>query len=816
MKKRIVMRLLAGCLSAAMLTPSAVWAAEASPVVKAGTEPTAAVTEIEPEAEAKPETEAKPESDSLAVSEENKQPETDVLAGSGDEGQTQTANTKPEASLGESRTKTAQGWVKKDERWTYFYSDGTSPKEKFETIDQEKYYFDKDGWMVTGWQKIEDKWYYFDTSGKMLTGWQWVNGSCYFMDESGVMAADTWVGEYYVDPSGAWIPGKTKQNTNAGWVKSGNRWWYRHGDGSYTTSNWELIGGKWYYFDGSGWMMTGWQQIGGAWYYLEGSGAMLTGWQRLGGNWYYLNASGRMATGWQQIGGAWYYLNGSGAMLTGWQKIGGAWYYLNGSGAMMTGWQQIGGVWYYLNGSGAMLTGWQKIGGAWYYLNGSGAMLTGWQWIGGKCYFLKASGAMAANEWIDGFYVDGSGAWIPGKQPEVQAGWIQSGSRWWYRHNDGSYTTSNWETINGKKYYFDAAGWMQTGWLSLGGKWYYLNASGAMVTGWQEIGGKSYYLHESGEMAADTWIGDKYVDGSGAWVEGKKPTDAGWKQEGGRWYYVNPDGSRAKSTWKTIDGVEYYFDADGWMVTGWQKVGSSWYYLKSDGSKAYDYWVGTTGVGGYYVSKYGTMVAGQTYSYGNYIYTFDANGLCTGKEDRYVKVQDKNGRTYKVEKQFQTDPQVGVDVTEDEFLAAAVYAEAGNQKMPGMTGVALVMLNRMNTYRESASPYPSQANIMIYQAGQFEVARNGALTRYLKNINSSILNDAKEAVKRARAILDAYNNNGTPRTVEGLTMPEGKTDFNYMGFMTPKAFENAGLDWEKTDAFTHMNTTFYTTWIKKK
>ena len=96
------------------------------------------------------------------------------------------------------------------------------------------------------------------------------------------------------------------------------------------------------------------------------------------------------------------------------------------------------------------------------------------------------------------------------------------------------------------------------------------------------------------------------------------------------------------------------------------------------------------------------MVADSTYSVGDTIYTFDSNGLCTGKEERYVRVKDKNGRTYKVEKQFQTDPQVGVDVTEDEFLAAAVYAEAGNQGMPGMTGVALVMLNRMNTTREAA------------------------------------------------------------------------------------------------------------------
>lgn len=63
--------------------------------------------------------------------------------------------------------------------------------------------------------------------------------------------------------------------------------------------------------------------------------------------------------------------------------------------------------------------------------------------------------------------------------------------------------------------------------------------------------------------------------------------------------------------------------------------------------------------------------------------------------------------------------------------------------------------------------------------------------------------------------MDAYINSGIERTVEGLTMPEGKTDFNYLGFMTPEAFEKAGLDPVKTEAFTYKNITFFTKWIKK-
>lgn len=328
--------------------------------------------------------------------------------------------------------------------------------------------------------------------------------------------------------------------------------------------------------------------------------------------------------------------------------------------------------------------------------------------------------------------------------------WIRNGNRWWYRHADGSYTTNGWEVINGAWYYFDGAGWMVTGWLKRPSGWYYLTGSGAMATGWIQLGSTWYYL---------------------------KPT--------------------AKNSAEKV------------------------------GEKAYNYWVGTAGIGGYYIDKYGRMIAGKDYSLGSYVYTFDANGLCTNRENRYLQVTDANGRKYNVEKKtYLSDPQVGVDVTEDEFLAAAVYAESANQGLTGMTGVAMVMLNRMRTNKTSLAPYPSEAKNMIYQATQFEVARDGALTKSLNLIVSgkggTAMENAKKAVANARAICDAYDNNKTDDLsdeVQGilkeLKIPEGYTMLEYLGFMTPKAFENANLDPEKTHAFTYKNTTFYSTWIKK-
>ena len=65
----------------------------------------------------------------------------------------------------------------------------------------------------------------------------------------------------------------------------------------------------------------------------------------------------------------------------------------------------------------------------------------------------------------------------------------------------------------------NSSGAMETGWVYLDGYWYYFNDSGAMETGWIYTGGYWYYLYSDGKMAADTYIGDYYVNASGAWIE---------------------------------------------------------------------------------------------------------------------------------------------------------------------------------------------------------------------------------------------------------------------------------------------------------
>lgn len=62
---------------------------------------------------------------------------------------------------------------------------------------------------------------------------------------------------------------------------------------------------------------------------------------------------------------------------------------------------------------------------------------------------------------------ENKGEWLKGKTQG-------NTDKWWYKHNDGSYTVNNWEQIDGEWYFFDEEGWAKTGWLEWKGDWYYM------------------------------------------------------------------------------------------------------------------------------------------------------------------------------------------------------------------------------------------------------------------------------------------------------------------------------------------------------
>ena len=114
--------------------------------------------------------------------------------------------------------------------------------------------------------------------------------------------------------------------------------------------------------------------------------------------------------------------------------------------------------------------------------------------------------------------------------------WMYSNGRWWYKHEDGTYTANGWEKINGVWYHFDNSGWMQTGWVK-DGSWYYLDGSGAMKTGWLKDNGSWYYLQDSGAMKT------------------------GWMKVSGKWYYAYSSGALAINT-TTPDGYRVNYNGE--------------------------------------------------------------------------------------------------------------------------------------------------------------------------------------------------------------------------------------------------------------
>lgn len=164
----------------------------------------------------------------------------------------------------------------------------------------------------------------------------------------------------------------------------------------------------------------------------------------------------------------------------------------------------------------------------------------------------RAADKRAASAGIKGVNAkDGTG-------PRGQApGWVQDGSGWWYRNEDGSYPVGCWKAIGDKWYLFDMNGYMLTGWQWKNDREYYLTTNGDMVTGWFQYNRIWYYLDpEQGKLTGQ------------------------WLKQGDQWYYLNPDGSMATG-WLLSKGNWYYLDPRNGQMVKDQVVDQ--YYINQDG-----------------------------------------------------------------------------------------------------------------------------------------------------------------------------------------------------------------------------------------
>ena len=156
-------------------------------------------------------------------------------------------------------------------------------------------------------------------------------------------------------------------------------------------------------------------------------------------------------------------------------------------------------------------------------------------------------------------------------------------------------------------------------WQKDSGGWWWRRANGSYP--------KSCFLTIEGVryyFDANGYVATGWKKVSGAWYHfsGSGAMQTGWQQIDGQWYWFASNGKMATGL-RTINKSIYYFGTSGAMRTGWQQVGSKWYHFRNSGAADTSTWVGD-----YYVNAKGVMLTNTVTPDG---WQVDKNGLARGK-----------------------------------------------------------------------------------------------------------------------------------------------------------------------------------------
>lgn len=531
-----------------------------------------------------------------------------------------------------------RGWKKLSGSWHYFRSDSDDPDDWTETAytgtggdgwvslaSGETYYFRKDT-LLKNWQTIDGKRYYLDAGTGVLkkgdgNGFLSLSGKTYCVNADGSLRFG-WIlleqgRQIYADEHGMPVKGwqtvdgiRRYFDPETYLLKTGyfqaERAWYYFGEDGNPMAGWQTVEGRRSYFNENGLALTGRQTIsedGRVWagwnpdkgncYYFDSDGNMQTWKTKLGSRYYFFGADGRMRTGFVKYCGTTYYFSSKGQMVTGWQTIGKERYYFNEDGAMKTGFVKIGTACYYfgerLADLGQLLTGEQRIGEHTYLLNSRGMVLYGWQKPGQIWrYFEPDTGRELETE-------QGESHWrmIHTSDGRIERSYIR----------DGKKVLTGWQTIDGRRYYFDKDGlqWTQEkGWLVLEGKSYYFSrtADDAVYQGFLDLtdqtGTHTWYLNDIGQMVTG-WQTIRIRDVAGKYYfdPSSGELQTGHCRIGEDWYYLDPDqGGRMRTGMVKTESGSCYYDAAGVRQTGWMKLGDGWNYFLPESGTACEVTVG--------------------------------------------------------------------------------------------------------------------------------------------------------------------------------------------------------------------------------
>lgn len=204
-------------------------------------------------------------------------------------------------------------WYLMNGDWYYVEEDGCAVCERYCIINNQKYYFDNAGKMVTGvfeaydYNETTESYEYCshlaNSSGVVQsnTGWNYQGDSWYYINEDGILVRDCFIlnNNYYVDPFGRMQIGRfgvyniNKQETNwyyaredgvvlkNQWIKAGLVYYYAGNDGSLLNQTWI---DDTYYFDSDGIMVVGSYEIDGTIYEFSDDGRKIGSLEKKDGN----------------------------------------------------------------------------------------------------------------------------------------------------------------------------------------------------------------------------------------------------------------------------------------------------------------------------------------------------------------------------------------------------------------------------------------------------------------------------------------------------------------------------------------------------
>ena len=407
----------------------------------------------------------------------------------------------------------------------YFDNSGFQAKNAFIKYAGNYYYFDKEGYMLTGRQDIDGKTYFFLPNGIQLRdsiyqqdgkyyyfgsfGEQYKNGYFVF-DVPKEGTSETEAKFRYFSPTGEMAVGLTyaggglqyfdENGFQAKGTKyvtpDGKLYFFDKNSGNAYTNRWAEIDGIWYEFNDQGYAQAKKGEFyttdGSTWFYRDAAGKNVTGALTLDGHEYYFRANGAQVKGdfVTENGKISYYTVDNGYKVKDkFFEVNGKWYHADKDGNLVTGRQTIDHLNYYFNADGSQVKSdfFTLDGGkTWYYAKDNGEIVTGAYSVGGKNYYFKEDGSQVKGDFVKN--ADGSLSYYDKDSGErLNNRFLTTGNNVWYYFKDGKAVTGR-QNIDGKEYYFDNLG---------------RQVKGSPIS---TAKGVEYYESVLGERVTNTWI----------------------------------------------------------------------------------------------------------------------------------------------------------------------------------------------------------------------------------------------------------------------------------------------------------------------